>query len=79
MGERGVHVQHAPMHRGGIHDSPPREAALHRRTRPVGRRWHLAETDSRVHGEWRDLARAGEQHGQTSALRRMAHRAQEAA
>jgi transposase-like protein len=41
------------------------EAVLHRQKRPVWRSWRRDETDSRLKGEWRALARALGQCGQT--------------
>ena len=48
--ERGVHVGHATINRWVIKDSPQREAAFHRRERPVWVSWRMDETSIRVKG-----------------------------
>jgi transposase-like protein len=63
--ERGVEVDHATRHRWGITESPPREAAFHRREHSGGRRWRLDETSIEGKGAWRSLSRAVEKPGQT--------------
>jgi putative transposase len=51
----------------------------HRRKRPVGRRWRLDATSSRVKGEWRYVYRAVDPHGQTMDFRLTEQRDPEAA
>lgn len=41
------------------------EETLHRRKRPVWISWRLDETSLKVQGQWRELSRAVEKHGQT--------------
>jgi putative transposase len=79
MPERGVSVDHATINRGVLHYSSQREAVCHRRKRPVGRRWRLDATDSRVKGEWRYVSRAVDPHGQTMDFLLTEQRDQEAA
>jgi putative transposase len=55
MGERGVSVDHATVHRWVLKYSPQLEDAFHRHKRPVGRTWQMDETSIRVKGEWRYL------------------------
>ena len=55
MEERGVEVDHAPIHRWVIKESPQLEEAFHRRKRPVWIRWRMDETYIKVKGEWRYL------------------------
>jgi putative transposase len=65
MLERGVHVDHSTVHRWVIKYRPQLEEAFHRRTRPVWVSWRMDETDIKVKGEWYDLYRAVDKHGQT--------------
>jgi putative transposase len=65
MEERGMLVDHATIQRWVVKYSPQLEKAFHRRKRPVGHGWRMAETYSRVKGEWRYLARAVDKSGQT--------------
>ena len=65
MEERGGRLDHATMQRGVVKYRAQMEAAFRHRKRPVGRSWRLDETDIRVTGEWRDLYRAVDTHGQT--------------
>jgi putative transposase len=62
---RGVIVDHATINRWGLKHSPQREAAFHRRKRPVWLRWRMDETSVRRRGHWRSLYRAVDQAGQT--------------
>jgi transposase-like protein len=50
---RGVELEHAPLHRWVITDSPQLEDAFHRRTRPVWVSWRMDETSIQVKGAWR--------------------------
>jgi putative transposase len=72
-------MDHATSKRWVIKDSPPREAAFHRRKRPVWVSWRMAETSMRVKGEWRYLDRAVDTYGQTIDFLRTAQRDQAAA
>ncbi|HSX81635.1 MAG TPA: IS6 family transposase, partial [Candidatus Saccharimonadia bacterium] len=56
--ERGVPVDHAPVHRWVSNDSPQLEEALPRRTRPVWVSWRMDETDSKRKGTGYSLDRA---------------------
>jgi putative transposase len=60
---RGVCVDQATSTRGVRKDSPPLEAACHRRTPPGGMSWRMDETDSRVKGAWRSWYRAVDTRG----------------
>jgi putative transposase len=79
MRERGVNVHHSTMNRWVVRYSPPLEEAFHRRKRPVGVSWRLDETSIKVKGEWRDLYRAVDTHGQTIDVLLTEQRHQEAA
>jgi putative transposase len=68
MEERGVHVAHSTLNRWVITYSPQLEEAFHRRKRPVWVSWRMDETYVKVKGEWRDLYRAVDKHGQTIAF-----------
>jgi putative transposase len=60
-----VCVDHATINRGVLQDSPPLEAAFHRRT-PLGvMSWRMDEIDRRIKGAWRYLDRAVDNIGQT--------------
>jgi len=72
-------VDHATINRWVLKYSPPLEDAFHRRKRPVGRSGRMDETDIRVTGEWRDLYRAVDTHGQPIDLLLTEQRDQEAA
>lgn len=65
MQERGVSVDHSAINRWVIKYSPRLEQALRGHRRPVGKSWHLDETDVKVKGEWRYLYRAVDGAGQT--------------
>jgi putative transposase len=67
------------LNRWVINDSPPLEAAFHRRKRPVWVRWRMDETSINVTGEWRSLSRAVDTQGQTMDFRLTAPRATAAA
>lgn len=79
MLERGVHVDHSPVNRWVVKCSPQLEAAFHRRKRPVWVSWRMDETSIQVKGEWYDLYRAVDKHGQTIDVLLTEHRDQEAA
>jgi putative transposase len=44
MAERGVSVDHSPVHRWAIKLLPVPEKAFRRRKRPVGKSWRMDET-----------------------------------
>jgi putative transposase len=77
--ERGVPVDHATSKRWVIKDSPPREAAFHRRKRPVSGSWRMDETSMWGKGAWRYLDRVVDTYGQTIDVLLTAHRDQAAA
>jgi putative transposase len=79
MEERGVPVDHATIQRWVVKYSSQLEEAFHRRKRPVGRSWRMAETYIRVKGEWRYLYRAVDKTGQTIDFLLTEHRDTEAA
>jgi putative transposase len=79
MEARGVLLDHATIQRWVVKYSPQLEEAFHQRKRPVWRSWRMDETDIRVKGEWRDLYRAVDTHGQTIDLLLTEPRDQEAA
>jgi putative transposase len=66
MAERGVDVDHSPINRWTLTSSPRRDAALHRRKRPVWVSWRRDETDIKGQGQGRSRSRAVENTGQTS-------------
>ena len=79
MRERGVPVDHSTVNRWVVKYSPQLEEAFHRRKRPVGISWRKDETYLRVKGQWYDLYRAVDKHGQTPDFLLTKHRDQEAA
>jgi putative transposase len=68
MPERGVCVEHATITRWVLKYRPPRDAAFHRRKRPIWISWRLDEPDIRGRGQWRYLSRALDKSGQTMAF-----------
>jgi putative transposase len=79
MLERGVHVDHATIHRGVIKYSPQLEEAFHRRKRPVGHRWWMDEAYIKIKGQWSYLYRAVDKHGQTIDFLLTKHRDEQVA
>jgi putative transposase len=79
MLERGVHVDHSTVNRWVIKYSPQLEEAFHHRKRPVRLSWRLDETYIKVKGQWCDLYRAVDKHGQTIDFLLTEHRDAEAA
>jgi transposase-like protein len=77
--ERGVPVDHATIQRWVVKDSPPLEAAFHRRKRPVWVSWRMDETYIKVKGQWYYLYRAVDKHGQTLDFLRTEQRDERAA
>jgi len=68
MGERGVTVAHATLHRWGIKYAPEVEKEFRHRQRPVGRSWRLDETYEKIKGKAAYLYRAVDKAGQTIAF-----------
>src|ERR1043166_9814482 len=65
MEERGGEVDHAPLQRGVVQDSPPLAEACHRRTQPVWVSWRRDATYIKIIGQWYYLYRAVDKTGQT--------------
>lgn len=65
MGERGVLVDHATVHRWSIKILPVLAAAFRRCKRPVGASWRMDETYIKVAGQWKYLYRAVDRDGDT--------------
>ena len=63
MGERGVLVDHATVHRWSIKILPVMAAAFRQRKRPVGASWRMDETYIQVAGQWKYLYRAVDRDG----------------
>ena len=63
--ERGVRVDHVPLHRWVQRFAPDLERRLRPHLRPPGRTWHVDETYVRVGGGWRYLYRAVDAAGRT--------------
>ena len=79
MQERGVSVDHSTINRWVLKYSLQREAACHRRKRPVWVSWRMDETYMKVKGEWRYLYRAVDKQGQPIDFLLTEQRDQEAA
>jgi putative transposase len=79
MEERGVEVDHSTIQRWVVKYSPPLEEAFHRRKRPVWVSWRMDETYIKIKGQWYDLYRAVDKHGQTIDFLLTEHRDAEAA
>jgi len=65
MGERGIEVNHATVHRWSLKILPVLAKVFRRRKRPVGRSWRVDETYIRVGGQWKYLYRAVDRLGHT--------------
>ena len=65
MGERGVLVDHATVHRWSIKILPVMAAAFRQRKRPVGASWRMDETYIKLNGKWVYLYRAVDKEGST--------------
>lgn len=68
MGERGVLVDHATVHRWSIKILPVLAAVFRRFKRPVGASWRMDETYIKVAGQWKYLYRAVDRDGETIDL-----------
>lgn len=65
MGERGVEVGHATLHRWVLKYVPVLEGAFLARKRLVGGIWRMDETYVRIRGTWQYLYRAVDKAGAT--------------
>ena len=65
MAERGVVVDHAPVHRWAIKILPVLAAVFRRHKRPVGTSWRMDETYIKVAGQWKYLYRDVDRDGNT--------------
>jgi transposase-like protein len=74
MGEQGVEVDHATLHRWVMNYVPALEQAFLARKRPVGGSWRLDETHVRGKGTWKYLYRAVDKAGATVDFLLMAKR-----
>ena len=79
MGERGVFVDHATVHRWAPKILPVLALVFRRRKRPVGGSWRMDETYVKVGGEWKYLYRAVDRDGHTVDFLLRAHRDEAAA
>ena len=79
MAERGVFVDHAPVHRWSIKILPVLAAVFRRRKRPVGISWRMDQTYINVGGQWKYLYRAVDRASATIDLLLRAHRDYDAA
>lgn len=58
MAERGIHVDHSTIHHWVVRFSPLLLERHNQRKRLVTGKWHVAETFSKVRGQWMYLYRA---------------------
>ena len=65
MGERGVSVDHATVHRWAVKMLPVLAKVFRSRKRDVGRSWRMDETCIKVNGDWKYLYRAVDRQGDT--------------
>ncbi len=65
MGERGVAVDHATVHRWAVKILPVLAAVFRRRRRLAGSSWRMDETYVQVGGHWKYLYRAVDRAGDT--------------
>jgi putative transposase len=65
MAERGVFVDHAPVHRWALKIVPVLAKVFRGRKRSVGKRWRMDETYIKVRGRWKYLYRAVDRDGNT--------------
>ncbi len=79
MGERGVFVDHATVHRWALKILPVLALVFRRRKRPVGGSWRMDETYVKVCSQWKYLYRAVDREGHTVDFLLRAHRDEAAA
>jgi putative transposase len=65
MGERGVSVDHATVHRWAVKMLPVPAKVFRSRKRDVGRSWRMDKTHIKVNGVWKYLYRAVDRQGET--------------
>lgn len=65
MAERGIELDHSPIHRWAIYFSPRLLERFNHRKCTVTRKWNFDETYIRVKGEWMYLYRAIDGNGDT--------------
>src|SRR5271163_385261 len=65
MGERGVFVDHATIHRWALKIVPALVKVFRGRRRLVGKSWRMDETYIKVRGQWKYLYRAVDRDGDT--------------
>jgi putative transposase len=65
MGERGVSVDHATVHRWAVKMLPVLVKVFRLRKRDVGRSWRMNETYIKVNGDWKYLYRSVDRQGDT--------------
>ena len=53
MEERGIEVDHSSINRWAIQFLPLLQKVFRKHKRPVGRSWHMDETDIKVKGVWK--------------------------
>lgn len=80
LAERGVEVDHSSVYRWVQKFTPQLEAVFRKgHKRPVGNRWRVDETYTKVKGQWKYLYRAVDRDGQTIDFLLTAHRDKKAA
>lgn len=65
MADRGISVDHAPVHRWVVRYSPELLERFNRRKRAVNGKWHMDETYMKVGSRWTYLCRAFDSNGDT--------------
>jgi putative transposase len=65
MGERGISVDHATVHRWVVRYSSELLERFNQRKRAIIGKWHIDETYIKVRGQWRYLYRAIDSNGDT--------------
>jgi putative transposase len=65
MGERGISVDHATVHRWVVRYSSELLERFNQRKRAITGKWHIDETYIKVRGQWRYLYRAIDSNGDT--------------
>ena len=79
MGERGVFVDYATVHRWALKILPVLALVFRRRKRPVGGSWRMDETYVKVCSQWKYLYRAVDRDGHTVDFLLRTHRDEAAA